>query len=70
MAVRVATPADIGRMVELSAAKRAQYARYAPVFWRQAEDADEKQARYFAALLENERYRSWCTRRQARSRAC
>jgi hypothetical protein len=52
--VRRATESDLPRMVELSHKRRHQYARYQPVFWRPAEDADEKQVGFFGWLLQQE----------------
>ena len=51
--IRDAGLADVPRMIELAALKRAEYAQYQPVFWRQASDAGQKQAPYFAELLQN-----------------
>lgn len=50
-AVRPASVAEVPRMVELSRRKRADYARYQPIFWREAEDAAERQATYFNHLI-------------------
>lgn len=52
--VRRATEKDLPRMVELSGKRRHRYARYQPVFWRPAEDADEKQEGFFGWLLQQE----------------
>jgi len=38
-------------MVELSARERARAESFEPRFWRRAEDADEKQGRWFESLL-------------------
>ncbi len=55
MPIRAATAADVATMVELSDAKRTRYAQHSPVFWRKAPEAAEKQARFFASQLTNER---------------
>lgn len=52
--VRKAVPADLPAMVALSAAKRAQYEAYQPVFWRRAPNADEQQTGFFAHQLGRE----------------
>ena len=52
--VRRATEKDLPRMVELSGKRRHRYARYQPVFWRPAEDADEKQIGFLGWLLQQE----------------
>lgn len=52
MPIRPATEADVPSMIALADAKRSEYARYAPTFWRKAPDSAEKQAPYFASLLE------------------
>lgn len=51
MPIRRATQEDVPRMVELSDAKRTEYAQYAPTFWRKAPDGAEKQALFFRSLL-------------------
>ena len=53
MSLRQATPADVARMVQLSSLKRLQYAAYAPVFWRPAADANEKQQAFFRSLVDD-----------------
>jgi GNAT superfamily N-acetyltransferase len=52
--VRVAVPADVERLVQLAARRRAQYHQYQPRFWQPAEDASEKQRRFFQALIDDE----------------
>lgn len=47
MTIRAATEADLPAILELAAAKRDEYATYAPVFWRVADDAVERQALFF-----------------------
>lgn len=54
MSLRAAASEDINRMVELSDVKRAQYARYSPVFWRKADGASKKQRLFFQAQLARE----------------
>jgi hypothetical protein len=52
--VRLATSNDLPSMVRLSRQKRHDYARYQPVFWRPAEDGDQKQEGFFGWLLQQE----------------
>jgi len=52
--VRRATPSDLPRIVELSRRKRHDYARYQPIFWRPAKDAEQKQLDFFGWLLQQE----------------
>ncbi len=52
--VRRATKSDLPRMVELSRQKRHDYARYQPVFWRPAEDAEAKQLDFFRWLIQQD----------------
>jgi|GEM_PF-2473392 len=52
--VRSATSNDLPSMVELSRQKRHDYARYQPIFWRPAEDGDQKQVGFFGWLLQQE----------------
>ncbi|MEY4668710.1 MAG: hypothetical protein RL518_1409 [Pseudomonadota bacterium] len=52
--VRLARSHDLPSMVKLSRQKRHDYARYQPVFWRPAEDADQKQIGFFGWLLQQE----------------
>ncbi|MFZ5815196.1 MAG: N-acetyltransferase [Bacillota bacterium] len=50
--IRPATSADLPAMVALSEAKRTEYERYQPVFWRKAPDSAAVQAPFFTALLQ------------------
>jgi hypothetical protein len=52
MPIRPATVTDVPSMIVLADAKRSEYAGYAPTFWRKAPDGAERQAPYFASLLE------------------
>lgn len=52
--VRLATSSDLPSMVELSRQKRHDYARYQPIFWRPAEDGDQKQLGFFGWLLQQQ----------------
>ena len=55
MHIREATEADLMAMAALSEAKRTEYEKYSPVFWRKAEGVTEQQARFFAnRMLRNE----------------
>lgn len=54
IAIRPARNEDVPGMVRLSAAKRMEYARAQPVFWRIAPDAIEKQRGWFGHLLTRE----------------
>lgn len=47
MIIRPATEDDLPAILELAAAKRAEYATYSPVFWRVADNAVEQQAPFF-----------------------
>jgi Acetyltransferase (GNAT) family len=51
--VRNAVPADVDAMTELADARRTQYARYQPVFWRPAEHAARGHGRYLAKLVDD-----------------
>ena len=51
MKIRPATEEDVTDMVALSDLKRTQYEHDLPLFWRKAEGAAEKQARYFRSQL-------------------
>jgi NTP pyrophosphatase (non-canonical NTP hydrolase) len=50
-AIRATTPDDVPQMVRLAAQRRGQYARYQPIFWREAADASAKHAPYLARLI-------------------
>ncbi len=54
MEIRAAESRDVERMVLLSRKKRRRYATYSPVFWKPAEEAEEKQRGYFQYLLGQE----------------
>lgn len=49
--IRRARAEDVPAMVALSHAKRAEYERYQPVFWRMAPDGDERQRPFFERLV-------------------
>lgn len=49
--IRLASVADVPRMVELSEQKRSEYERHQPIFWHQAMDAAERQTTYFGRLI-------------------
>lgn len=51
MPIRPATDDDVAHMIELAAAKRAEYEQYAPTFWRRAPNAAELQTPYFKMLV-------------------
>ncbi len=51
MPIRPATTEDVERMVQLSDAKRTEYERYAPTFWRKAPNGAELQRPYFRTLI-------------------
>ena len=53
--VRKATAADVPAILAIAEAKREQYQRYQPTFWRKAGDSREKQTPYLASLVENDR---------------
>lgn len=52
--VRKATKKDVPQLVALSGKKRREYAKYQPLYWREAADSDAKQRPFFEKLLENE----------------
>jgi hypothetical protein len=49
--VRAAAQADVAAMTALASARREQYARYQPVFWRPAVGAQDKHELYLARLV-------------------
>ncbi len=49
--IRFATSADVSAMVALSDQERRAYEHAQPKFWRRAENANEKQAKFFQWLL-------------------
>jgi GNAT superfamily N-acetyltransferase len=50
--IRSAETRDIPGMIELAARKREEYEKFAPTFWRRAEDGEERQIDFFEAQLE------------------
>lgn len=52
--IRAARQADVPRMIELAAEKRAEYERAQPVFWRVAPDAALKQTPFFEQQIARE----------------
>jgi hypothetical protein len=50
--IRAAEAQDLDALLELSEARRREYATYQPVFWRPAADAPAQQRPYLAALLQ------------------
>jgi len=52
--LRKAGEDDIAQMIALAQMKRAEYESFAPTFWRQAQDAAEKQTPFFYAQLSRE----------------
>jgi ribosomal protein S18 acetylase RimI-like enzyme len=52
--VRPAIPADVGAIAAMASARRAQYARYQPVFWAPAPGAEEMHKPYLAKLVSDE----------------
>ncbi|HEU0239325.1 MAG TPA: hypothetical protein VFR11_08625 [Micromonosporaceae bacterium] len=51
--IRTAAPADIASITTLATKRREQYARYQPVFWRPAADAQDKHHPHLASLIAN-----------------
>ena len=52
--IRPATPADLPRMLQLSAVKREQYEMYQPVFHRRAPEATAAHEPYLRGLIERD----------------
>jgi L-amino acid N-acyltransferase YncA len=52
--IRPATPADLPRILQMSAIKREQYERYQPVFHRRARNAASAQEPYLIRLIERD----------------
>jgi hypothetical protein len=52
--IRPAVQADVAAMTTLAAMRREQYARYQPMFWRPAADAQHRQRPYLAKLVAND----------------
>jgi hypothetical protein len=53
--IRPAAAADVAAMTGLAAARREQYARYQPIYWRPAAGAAEKQGPYLAGLVASDK---------------
>jgi hypothetical protein len=49
--IRPAVPADVDAMVRMAAVRRAEHARYQPVFWWQAANAEDKHRPFLAKLV-------------------
>ncbi len=54
MPIRRAEESDIPRIAELAELRRLQYQHYQPLFWRKAEDAQEKHTLFLEGLLKRE----------------
>jgi hypothetical protein len=52
--IRRAAPADIPAILDLAEAKREEYQRYQPTFWRKAGDSRERQRPFLARLVADE----------------
>ncbi len=52
--IRSAIPADVSAIAAMASARRTQYARYQPVFWAPARDAEELHKPYLAKLVSDE----------------
>lgn len=46
--------ADLEQLLKIAAARRQEYARYQPQFWRPATDAVARQRDFFASLIDND----------------
>jgi hypothetical protein len=53
--IRPATTADVPAILDIAEAKREEYQRYQPTFWRKAGDSREKHRPHLESLVENER---------------
>jgi hypothetical protein len=53
--IRPAGQADVASMTALAAIRREQYARYQPLYWRPAADAQDKQRPYLASLVASDK---------------
>jgi GNAT superfamily N-acetyltransferase len=53
--IRKATAVDVPAILDLAEAKREEYQRYQPTFWRKAGDSREKHGPYLASLVESDR---------------
>ncbi len=63
MAITVAAVGDAHEAALLADAKRLEYARYSPIFWRPAENALELHEPWLAKCLSDEGYSSFAARR-------
>lgn len=52
--IRPAVASDLDGLLQLEEARRRQFAKYQPVFWRPAADAADLQGPYLANLIEEE----------------
>jgi hypothetical protein len=52
--IRRAGPSDVPSMLDLAEAKREQYQRYQPTFWRKAGDARERHRQFLERLISDE----------------
>lgn len=52
--IRPAVAADVDAVTALASQRRSQYARYQPVFWRPAADAEQIHRPYLAHLIEDQ----------------
>ena len=53
--IRTAAQSDVDAMATLASTRREQYAKYQPVYWRPAADAQAKQTPYFAKLVAHDK---------------
>ena len=58
--IHKATFYDIPWMVNLSYAKRLEYSKHQPLFWKMAENSNEIQSKWFESEFENERVIALC----------
>jgi len=58
--LKTPTANDIPWMVNLSYAKRFEYSKHQPLFWKIAENSNEIQARWFEEELQNEKAIALC----------
>jgi hypothetical protein len=52
--IRRAGPSDVPSMLDLAEAKREQYQRYQPTFWRKAGDSRERHRQFLERLISDE----------------
>jgi GNAT superfamily N-acetyltransferase len=52
--IRSAIPSDVGAIAAMASARRSQYARYQPVFWAPAPNAEELHRPYLAKLVSDD----------------